>query len=369
MISVENIISFNFAQTSSNYFVQTSLNYSFFLSFKASSSESPTPYQFIVITEEDTEVNLQIQDFHKEVTLGPTMLITKPPAHGSLACTAGQKDIDQMDEHCSVTTSYLPAKDYSGEDRFKYFFLYENRTTASEDEYEVRFIIRPKPDGIVAKTDDVLMKKSDGFIHIPVLKNDKYIDNPDVCITKGHGRQDDGVEIKFKDIAPELGMDAVQSAIPSSPDCLFDHYDPTLKTWIKGSFCLPEQSAGAGATADYDNDGLMDIYYARVDGADQLWRNLGNGSFELMTTDANLTNTLNHRSSGVTWADVDNDGDMDLFIATMAEDRFYFYVNDGMGHFSEQAMKRGLALRPQIPPFKTSTMTVALGDYNKDGKH
>ena len=62
--------------------------------------------------------------------------------------------------------------------------------------------------------------------------------------------------------------------------------NPTLKTWIKGSFCLPEQSVGAGATADYDNDGLLDIYYARVDGNDQLWRNIGDGSFQLVTTEA-----------------------------------------------------------------------------------
>lgn len=321
--------------------------------------------QFTVTTDEDTDVKIAIQDFHEKPAA--SILISKPPGYGSLDCE--QNEATQTDEHCSLQPSYLPALDYSGEDGFRYFLLHENLSTVSNEEYEVRIIIRPKPDKIVAEMDEFSMKLSDGLIHIPVLKNDKYVDKPDVCMVQNHQVQDKNAEIKFKDIAQELGMDAVQSAVPSSPDCVFDQYDPTLKTWIKGSFCLPEQSAGAGATADYDNDGLLDIYYARVDGNDQLWRNLGNGSFQLVTAEANLTQTMYHRSSSVTWADVDNDGDVDLYIGTIAEDRFYFYVNDGMGHFTEEATQRGLAGKPTIPPYKTSTMTIALGDYNKDGKY
>lgn len=168
-------------------------------------------------------------------------------------------------------------------------------------------------------------------------------------------------------MALELGMNAAHTIPAKAPDCLFDQYDPSLKIWIKGSFCLPDLSNAAAATADYDGDGLWDIYFARMDGQDQLWRNLGNGSFKLMTDEANLASTGHHRSSGVAWADVDNDGDPDLYVATMAENRFYFYKNDGMGHFTEEAEKRGLALRPVIPPFQTSTMTIAVGDYDKDG--
>ena len=307
--------------------------------------------QFTVTTDEDTDVKIAIQDFHEKPAA--SILISKPPGYGSLDCE--QNEATQTDEHCSLQPSYLPALDYSGEDGFRYFLLHENLSTVSNEEYEVRIIIRPKPDKIVAEMDEVSMKLSDGLIHIPVLKNDKYVDKPDVCMVQNHQVQDKNAEIKFKDIAQELGMDAVQSAVPSIPDCVFDQYDPTLKTWIKGSFCLPEQSAGAGATADYDNDGLLDIYYARVDGNDQLWRNLGNGSFQLVTAEANLTQT--------------GDGDVDLYIGTIAEDRFYFYVNDGMGHFAEEATQRGLAGKPTIPPYKTSTMTIALGDYNKDGKY
>ena len=321
--------------------------------------------QFFITIEEDTSVRIEVQNFHEKHA--GSILISKTPGHGSLECFPEKKKIIQTDKHCSLTPSYRPNADYSGEDRFRYFLLHDNLTTISNDEYEVRVIIEPKADNIETQIDEAVMKSSDGFVHIPVLRNDKYVDKQDICMIQNHDVQHNSAEVKFKDIAQDLGMDAVQSAVPSSPDCLFDHYDPTLKTWIKGSFCLPEQSVGAGATADYDNDGLLDIYYARVDGNDQLWRNIGDGSFQLVTTEANLTQTMYHRSSSVTWADVDNDGDVDLYIGTIAEDRFYFYLNDGMGHFTEEAIERGLAGKPTIPPYKTSTMTIAFGDYNKDG--
>ena len=191
--------------------------------------------------EEDTSVRIEVQNFHEKPA--GSILISKAPGHGSLECFPDKNEITQTDKHCGLSPSYFPNTDYSGEDRFHYFLLHENLTTISNDEYEVRIIIQPKPDNIKTQMDEAVMKSSDGFIHIPVLRNDKYVDKPDICMIRYHSVQDKSAEIKFKDVAQELGMDAVQSAVPSSPDCLFDHYDPSLKTWIKGSFCLPEQSA------------------------------------------------------------------------------------------------------------------------------
>ena len=104
-----------------------------------------------------------------------------------------------------------------------------------------------------------------------------------------------------------------------------------------------------------------------MDGPDELWRNLGDGTFRLVTAEANLAATAYHHSSGVAFVDIDNDGDEDIYVATSAESRFYLYVNDGLGHFTEDAEARGLGLKPTIPPFQTSTMTIAVGDYDKDG--
>jgi len=54
-------------------------------------------------------------------------------------------------------------------------------------------------------------------------------------------------------------------------------------------------SSGSAALADYNNDGLMDIYYARSDGPDELWRNAGNGTYILATEEAGLGRTAHHR--------------------------------------------------------------------------
>lgn len=46
----------------------------------------------------------------------------------------------------------------------------------------------------------------------------------------------------------------------------------------------------------------------------------------------------------VVWLDIDNDGDMDLYIGIMVESRFFLYVNDGMGYYIEEVEERGFVL-------------------------
>ena len=116
--------------------------------------------------------------------------------------------------------------------------MHDNLTTISNDEYEVRVIIEPKADNIETQIDEAVMKSSDGFVHIPVLRNDKYVDKQDICMIQNHDVQHNSAEVKFKDIAQDLGMDAVQSAVPSSPDCLFDHYESNTKNMDQGFILL-----------------------------------------------------------------------------------------------------------------------------------
>jgi hypothetical protein len=119
---------------------------------------------------------------------------------------------------------------------------------------------------------------------------------------------------------------------------------------------------GGAATADYDNDGWPDLYVTRLDGPDLLYRNLGNGRFEDRTADAGLDIDL--ATNGAVWGDFDNDGDADLFVTTIGFTRFHLFINDGAGHFSEEAVDRGVAVDTGEQHIGFSA---AVGDFDRDG--
>ena len=97
-------------------------------------------------------------------------------------------------------------------------------------------------------------------------------------------------------------------------------------------FGTPHASRGAVAACDFDNDGDQDIFTGNYRLQENfLWRNNGSGAF---TNAARLLGVAGHSDDGwwghtigVTWGDVDNDGDFDLFAANLAHPR-YIYSSD-----------------------------------------
>jgi len=87
------------------------------------------------------------------------------------------------------------------------------------------------------------------------------------------------------------------------------------------------------AWGDYDNDGDMDLFVARVDSGQRgyLWRN-DNGSFTDVTVSAGIDDTSSQRSAS--WGDYDNDGWLDLYIVTRDDAANVLYRNNGDGAFS-----------------------------------
>jgi enediyne biosynthesis protein E4 len=83
--------------------------------------------------------------------------------------------------------------------------------------------------------------------------------------------------------------------------------------------------------ADYDNDGFIDLFVANSDQNDFVFHNNGNGSFTRITTNAIALRTGNSQGGG--WADYDNDGLADLFVSRINEPNL-LYHNAGAGVFT-----------------------------------
>jgi VCBS repeat protein len=138
--------------------------------------------------------------------------------------------------------------------------------------------------------------------------------------------------------------------------------DPKLnaeKYSAKMKFDIIEHGSGGTSAADYDNDGRQDIFFP--DGVrSRLYRNVsddaGNVKFTDVTSEAGLEG-IDQANAGL-FADVDNDGDDDLFVVRyLAPNKFF--RNDG-GRFIDQSKEMGLDLQ-------SSSVTACFLDYDRDG--
>ena len=121
---------------------------------------------------------------------------------------------------------------------------------------------------------------------------------------------------------------------------------------------------GAGVAAgDVDGDGLADLYFTSNLGTDRLYRNLGDFRFEDVTAAAGLGTTSGWKT-GVTMADVNGDGHLDLYVSTVTHltlhGRNVLYVNDGDGTFTDRTAEYGL----EHVGYSTQA---AFFDYDGDG--
>ena len=113
------------------------------------------------------------------------------------------------------------------------------------------------------------------------------------------------------------------------------------------------------AVADVDGDGLYDIYFTTQLGGNELWKNLGRGKFENITEQAGV-GLPDRISVTASFADMDNDGDADLFVTTVRMGNAFF-ENDGKGRFRDVTEASGLA-------YSGHSSGAVLFDYDNDGR-
>ena len=122
--------------------------------------------------------------------------------------------------------------------------------------------------------------------------------------------------------------------------------------------------AGVGV-GDFNNDGLQDVYFAGNMVDDKLYINQGNLKFKDVTKASGIKDDGGW-STGVTVADVNNDGFLDIYVSRELYDNKpkwrtnLLYINNGDGTFKESAKKFGVDNSERT---RHSTFL----DYNKDG--
>src|SRR5688572_24408466 len=124
-------------------------------------------------------------------------------------------------------------------------------------------------------------------------------------------------------------------------------------------------NGGGVATGDINNDGLTDIYFsANSLGKNKLYLNKGNFEFEDITEKAGVAGTADW-CTGVTMADVNADGYLDIYVSSVNNAHRLtganqLYINNRNNSFTESAALYGLN-------FSGFTTQSAFFDYDHDG--
>ncbi|MGO9921319.1 MAG: CRTAC1 family protein [Isosphaeraceae bacterium] len=143
-------------------------------------------------------------------------------------------------------------------------------------------------------------------------------------------KQTESSPFRFAEIAQDAGIDFVHFSGMTD-----DKHFPTAN--------------GSGvAVFDYDNDGLLDIYFATATllplgtaekGPNRLYKNLGGNHFK----DVTEASGLGYRGfcHGIISGDIDNDGDQDVFLCNYGPN--VLYLNNGNGTFKDISEQAGIA--------------------------
>jgi hypothetical protein len=151
------------------------------------------------------------------------------------------------------------------------------------------------------------------------------------------------IDFRFTDRLAESGITFVHQPVDDAgPTYKAAHYDH-----------------GNGiAAADVDGDGRVDLYFVSQLGSCGLWLNQGGGRFRDATAEAGVAMT-DRIAISASFADIDNDGDQDLYVTTVRQGNVLF-ENDGKGRFRDITASAGVG-------YDGHSSAAVFLDYDRDG--
>ncbi len=215
-----------------------------------------------------------------------------------------------------------------------------------------------------------------GYRSGPTCANSLYINNGDgayrdIAVAAGVADDGNGYCCSFcdydKDGDPDLYVGNLNDKDNMGTRRLYRN-DGNLKfTDVTGK--LGMRANGYNVTClwlDVNNDGFQDLFLANSVGtgaaadpkfgANTLFRNNGDGTFTDVSKESGVDIVTNSR--GATFGDMDNDGDLDIYVTNSMNESLVF-INDGRGKFTESRAKTGGSV--------FYGHGCALGDLDNDG--
>ncbi|MAU13004.1 MAG: hypothetical protein CL607_24510 [Anaerolineaceae bacterium] len=152
---------------------------------------------------------------------------------------------------------------------------------------------------------------------------------------------------------------------------LANHAGANTILWNEGDFQFRTERLGQGMSravniVDIDGDGWNDLFFTRIASAPNYWRNLGDGTFE-----QEILSYIAEPLYSTSWADLDDDGDLDLVGGTYDAELLNALGPDflltGRGGVYYYENDEGI-FRPQRLAPEAQALALILADTNDDGR-
>ncbi len=157
-----------------------------------------------------------------------------------------------------------------------------------------------------------------------------------------------------------LDIFVVNELVASQTNFLYtNNGDETFTKITSGDIVTISTNSYSSVWGDYDNDDDLDLFVANNGQNNLLYNNNGDGTFTTVSTGSIVTD--GGSSIGANWVDYDNDGDLDLYVSNSGtQENNFLYDNNGDGTFTK-------ITSVEIVNDNTATLCSNWADVDNDG--